>query len=113
MYKRQVSAAVYVVVCDTGDSMSAAVYVVVCDTGDSMSVAVCVVVCDTGDSVSAAVCVVVCDTGDSVSAAVTLLESFCNCRTVLNSNATRCTRLFKLQYDRSSRKLTGMAVEVI
>ena len=74
---------------------------------------VCGVVCDTGDSVSAAVCVVVCDTGDSVSAAVTLLESFCNCRTVLNSNATRCTRLFKLQYDRSSRKLTGMAVEVI
>ena len=48
-----------------------------------------------------------------MSAAVTLLESFCNCRTVLNSNASRCTHLFKLQYDRCSRTLVGMAVEVM
>jgi len=47
-----------------------------------------------------------------VLAAVTLLQSFCNCRTVLNSNATRCTQLFKLQYDPCSKKLVGMAVEV-
>jgi len=57
--------------------------------------------------------VVICDSGDSVAAATMLLESFCNCHTILNSNATRCAHLFKLQYDMCSRSLTGMAVEVI
>jgi len=53
------------------------------------------------------------DSGESVAAAVTLLESFCNCQTILNDNATRCTHLFKLQYDRYSMTLVGMTVEVM
>jgi len=56
---------------------------------------------------------VIYDSGDSVAAAVTLLESFCNCCTILNTNATRCSKLFKLQYDVCSSKLVGMDIEVM
>lgn len=50
---------------------------------------------------------------DSVAAAATMLESFCNCRTIQNTNATQCTHLIKLQYDICSKKLVGMAVEIV
>jgi len=50
---------------------------------------------------------------DSVRAAMTLLESFVNCRTIINNNTTQSTQLFKLQFDSSSRKLVGMAIEVM
>ena len=49
---------------------------------------------------------------DSVAAAVTMLESFCNCHTIQNTNATRCAHLIKLQYDICSKKLVGIAVEI-
>ncbi|XP_035226560.1 unconventional myosin-XVIIIa-like isoform X1 [Stegodyphus dumicola] len=46
-------------------------------------------------------------TGEKLNAVVTLLEAFGNCRTVMNSNATRFTQLFSVDLDHSGQIISA------
>lgn len=48
-----------------------------------------------------------CCAGEKLNAVTTLLEAFGNCRTAINTNATRFTKLFSIELDHSGQIISA------